>query len=342
MAATMNLSLGIRGQYPPGDDMPARLAELLEQVRLAKALGFRAISKSQHYSSTPFQEIQQIPFLARAAAEVKDIKIVTSISLLPLHKPLDLAEQLAALDLISGGNLIFGAGVGYREVEFKAFGTTSKDRGKRFVENFLAIQRLWTEDKVTLKGSHFELDGATCSLKPLQKPRPPMWIGANADVAIRRAATLGDAWMINPHNRIDTLVRQMDVYRRALDAAGKPFPEVLPMSREMFVAATRAEAMKLARPYLEAKYKAYHEWGQDKSMPKGDDDLGMRYEDLQDGRFIFGSVDEVAEQIVRLARAVGFNQLGCPIQWIGMPQSHVVEQMHLMAEEVLPRVRQGL
>ena len=338
----MDLSLNIRGQYPPGDDMPARLEELLEQVRLAERLGFRAITKSQHYSSTPFQEIQQIPFLARAAAEVTDIKLITSITLLPLQKPLDMAEQLSALDLISGGKVIFGVGLGYREVEFKAFGTTGKERVKRFEENLAAIKRLWTEDKVTMAGSHFELIEATCSLRPQQNPHPPIWMGANADVAIRRAARLADSWMINPHNRVDTIVQQIEVYKRALEEASKPFPDVLPISREMFVGKDRADAIRQAEPYVAAKYKAYHEWGQDKQMPEGDNDLGMAYEELQDGRFIFGSVDEVAEQVIALAKATGINQLGCPVQWIGMPQSHVIEQMHLLGEEVLPRVRQGL
>ena len=338
----MDLSLNIRGQYPPGDDMPARLEELLEQVRLAERLGFRAITKSQHYSSTPFQEIQQIPFLARAAAEVTDIKLITSITLLPLQKPLDMAEQLSALDLISGGKVIFGVGLGYREVEFKAFGTTGKERVKRFEENLAAIKRLWTEDKVTMAGSHFELIEATCSLRPQQNPHPPIWMGANADVAIRRAARLADSWMINPHNRVDTIVQQIEVYKRALEKASKPFPNVLPISREMFVGKDRADAIRQAEPYVAAKYKAYHEWGQDKQMPEGDNDLGMAYEELQDGRFIFGSVDEVAEQVIALAKATGINQLGCPVQWIGMPQSHVIEQMHLLGEEVLPRVRQGL
>ena len=338
----MDLSLNIRGQYPPGDDMPARLEELLEQVRLAERIGFRAITKSQHYSSTPFQEIQQIPFLARAAAEVTDIKLITSITLLPLQKPLDMAEQLSALDLISGGKVIFGVGLGYREVEFKAFGTTGKERVKRFEENLAAIKRLWTEDKVTMAGSHFELIEATCSLRPQQNPHPPIWMGANADVAIRRAARLGDSWMINPHNRVDTIVQQIEVYKRALEKASKPFPDVLPISREMFVGKDRADAIRQAEPYVAAKYKAYHEWGQDKQMPEGDNDLGMAYEELQDGRFIFGSVDEVAEQVIALAKATGINQLGCPVQWIGMPQSHVIEQMHLLGEEVLPRVRQGL
>ena len=339
---SMNLSLNIRGQYPPGDDMPTRLEELLEQVRLAERLGFKAITKSQHYSSTPFQEIQQIPFLSRAAAEVADMKLITSITLLPLQKPLDMAEQLSALDLISSGKVIFGVGLGYREVEFKAFGTTSKERVKRFEENLAAIKRLWTEDKVTMTGSHFELTEATCSLRPQQDPHPPIWMGANADVAIRRAARLADSWMINPHNRIDTIVQQIEVYKRALDEAEKAFPSVLPISREMFVGKDRADAIRQAKPYVAAKYKAYHEWGQDKQMPEGDNDLGMAYEELQDGRFIFGSVDEVAEQIITLAKATGINQLGCPVQWIGMQQSHVIEQMHLLGEEVLPRVRQGL
>ena len=67
----------------------------------------------------------------------------------------------------------------------------------------------------------------------------------------------------------------MDIYKRTLDEVGKPLPDDLPMMREIFVAHTRDEAIKLARPYLEAKYRAYHEWGQDKAMPEGDDDLGL-------------------------------------------------------------------
>lgn len=338
----MKLCFAIRGQYPAGEDMQPRLAEIFEQARLAHRLGYWGIAKSQHYSSTPFVEIQQMPLLSRIAAEAPGLKLVTSIVLLPLHKPLDMAEQLAALDLISGGNLVFGAGLGYRDVEYKAFGTTSADRVPRMVENIEAIRRLWSEDSVTMKGSHFELDGASCSLKPLQKPMPPIWIGANADVAIRRAARIGDSWMINPHNRIDTIERQMQVYRAALDEADKPFPDELQLAREMFIAESRDEAMRLARPYLEAKYRAYHEWGQDKAMPAGDDDLSMDFDDLVTDRFLFGSIDEVAEQLIAFAQVTGATQLMCPVQWPGMPQSHVVDQMHMLAEEVRPRVLQGL
>ena len=187
--------------------MNVRFEELMAQVRLAKRLGFAGIAKSCHYSSSPWREIQQIPFLARAAAEAPGLTFLTSIVLLPLHKPLEIAEQTAALDLFTGGRFILGVGIGYRDVEFKAFGTSQKERVPRLVENIQAIRRLWTEDAVTMKGSHFELDGAVCSLKP-RKP-PPIWIGANADPAIRRAAHIADSWMINPHNRIDTILRQI-------------------------------------------------------------------------------------------------------------------------------------
>ncbi len=203
----MKFALLIRGQYPAGEDIVTRHQDDLEMVRLAEKLGFDAVGRASHYSSHPFQMLQQIPFLAQCAAIAPRLRLLTGVVLLPMHKPLDLAEQLATLDVMSDGKLIFGAGVGYREVEFKSFGTTLKQAGKRFEENLAAIKRLWTEDFVTMAGSHFELDGANCTVKPVQKPMPPIWIGANADVGIRRAARVADAWFINPHNTMATLDR---------------------------------------------------------------------------------------------------------------------------------------
>ncbi len=110
----------------------------------------------------------------------------------------------------------------------------------------------------------------------------------------------------------------------------------------MFVAESRQAALRQARPYLETKYRAYHQWGQAKAMPAGDNDLGQDFDDLADARFLMGSADEVAAEIVDLSKATGANYLSCPVQWPGMPQSQVLEQMHRLAEEVMPKVRQGL
>ena len=339
--ADMQFGLMMRAQFPPGDDMRARFAELCEQARLANRLGFASLTKGMHYSAAPWHDFQQMPFLARIMAEAPDLRLNFGLVLLSLHKPLDLAEQIATVDVMSGGKVILGVALGYRDVEYLAFGTTQKERVKRFEENLVAIKRLWTEDTVDMVGSHFTLDGASLGTKPVQAPHPPIWIGANADPAIRRAARLGDCWYVNPHNRIDTIVRQTEVYRRALDEYGKPFPKEFPARREVFVARSREEAIRLCAPYLSAKYEAYQQWGQNKAMPAGDDDLGLEFDDLIRDRFLLGSPDEVAGQMLALHQATGVNHLIMSVQWPGMPQSLVLDELQMLADEVFPRVRQS-
>jgi alkanesulfonate monooxygenase SsuD/methylene tetrahydromethanopterin reductase-like flavin-dependent oxidoreductase (luciferase family) len=318
--------------------MRVRLKEDLDAAVWAEKLGYDCIGKGSHYSSHPFQYIQQIPYLCQVAMVAPKLRLMPGVVLLPLHSPLHVAEELASLDIMCDGKLIFGAGIGYREVEFNAFGTTMKQSGQRFEECLTAVKRLWTEDFVTMEASYFKLDNANCTVMPLQKPLPPVWIGANANVGIRRAARMADAWFINPHNKLDTIAQQMEVYKRALDDAGKSFPTELPMAREVFVAPTRAEAIRLASPYLEIKYKAYADWGQDKVMPASDH-FGLNFEDLMQDRFLFGSPAEVTEQILTLQRRFGANTMVLGIHWAGMPASLAMEQMQLIAEEVFPAVR---
>jgi len=259
--SNVDFGLMIRGQFPQGEDMGARFEEMVEQVHLIDRLGFASLTKGMHYASHPLQAFNQIVFHSRMAAETTRLRLNFGIILLALHKPLDIAEQLATLDVMTKGRVIFGAALGYREIELAAFGVERKQIVRRFSENIEAIKRLWTEDKVSMKGAHFELLDANVSVKPVQKPRPPIWIGANADPAIERAARIGDCWYVNPHNRIDTIRKQVDVYKRALDAAGKPFPEEFPGRRECFVASSREEAIRLCQPYLTRKYEVYHSWG---------------------------------------------------------------------------------
>jgi alkanesulfonate monooxygenase SsuD/methylene tetrahydromethanopterin reductase-like flavin-dependent oxidoreductase (luciferase family) len=339
---TFDFGLMTRAQYRRDEDVPARFTELMEQARLAEKLGYVSFVKGQHFSSHPFYEIQQLPLLCRVAAEAPSLRLVTGINLLTLHKPLDIAEQIATLDLMSNGKVVFGCGLGYREVEYKGFGVAKGQGAKRFEENLEAIKQLFTGEAVTMKGSHFELDDARISVPLVQTPRPPIWIGANADVAIKRAARMGDVWYISAHHRFDTLQRQFDLYRRELDRLGKPLPEEIPFRREIFVADSRAQAIEMVRPYLGLKYSAYHQWGQDKVMPEGDNDLGQDFDDLMQGRFVLGSPDEVAEEIIKFHRAFGVNHMPLCLQWPGMPQSMTLEAMHRFAEEVLPRVRQGI
>jgi alkanesulfonate monooxygenase SsuD/methylene tetrahydromethanopterin reductase-like flavin-dependent oxidoreductase (luciferase family) len=340
MTAKFQFGLVVRGQAEQGEDISRRFQETLAIVRLADRLGFDSITKTAHYSAYPFQMLQLVPMLARFTAEAPRVRLNAGVLLLPLLSPLHVAEEFATLDVISGGRVILGVGLGYRDVEFKAFGVPRTQRARRFEANLIAIKRLWTEDKVSMKAGHFELDEASCLPKPLQRPHPPIWAGANADRAVERAARLGDCWYIGPAVEIAAVERQMDLYRRALDAAGKPFPAEMPMRREVFVAKTRDEAIRLCAPYLGAKYKAYHSWRQE--LPADDSGFDQNFESLVGDRFLIGSPDEVADQIVAIHRRLGVNHLVMSTEWAGMPESLAIETIEMIAKEVFHRVQQGL
>jgi alkanesulfonate monooxygenase SsuD/methylene tetrahydromethanopterin reductase-like flavin-dependent oxidoreductase (luciferase family) len=340
MTARFQFGLVVRGQAEQGEDISRRFQETLALVRLADRLGFDSITKTAHYSAYPFQMLQLVPMLARFAAEAPRLRLNAGVLLLPLLSPLHVAEEFATLDVISGGKIILGVGLGYRDVEFKAFGVPRAQRVRRFEANLVAIRRLWTEDKIQMKAGHFELDDASCLPKPLQRPHPPIWVGANADPAVERAARLGDCWYIGPAVEIATVERQMELYRRALDGARRPFPVELPMRREVFVAKTKDDAIRLCAPYLGAKYKAYHSWRQE--LPQDDSGFEQDFVSLIGDRFLIGSPDEVAEQIIALHRRLGVNHLVMSTEWAGMPESLALETMDIIAKEVFPRVRQGL
>src|SRR3974377_2260373 len=146
--------------------MRGRLQEDLDAAKRAEELGFDCIGKGSHYSSHPFQYIQQIPYLCQVALVAPKLRVVPGVVLLPLHSPLHVAEELASLDVMSGGKLGFGAGIGYREVEFRAFGTTLKQAGRRFEECLTAVKRLWTQEFVSMPAADLALENASCTGSP--------------------------------------------------------------------------------------------------------------------------------------------------------------------------------
>src|SRR5437867_8950659 len=204
---------------------------------------------------------------ARLAAEAGSMWLGITIYLLPLLNPVAVAEETASLDIVTGGRFIFGIGLGYREVEDHAFGLRHGARVDRMLGHLEASKRLWTGQAVDFDSDYCRLQGVTTALRPIQQPHPPIWVAANNDRAVERAAEIGDSWIINPHATLATIDRQMGLYRAALQRVGKPFPAELPLMREVCVADSREEAIRLARPSLEKKYEAYVAWGQHKALP---------------------------------------------------------------------------
>lgn len=331
----MKFGLIISKQHPPGISMVDRFREHIEQVRAARDAGFDLIVMGQHYLSTPFQEIQTLPSLARLAAEAGPMRLGATVLLLPLLNPVDVAEQVATLDVICEGRFIFGVGLGYREEEYEAFGVQGNERVSRFVESLAVIKRLWTEDEVTHHGRFFHITRARMLLKTVQKPHPPVWIAANNDAAVERSARLADAWVINPHAKLAILQRQMVLYRKALQEAGKPFPAELPIIKELCVAPDRRTAIQECRPFLEAKYKAYGVWGQDRALPQGER-FDLAFDELAQDRFIIGAPDDCVRELTRYADALGVTCFILRIQWPGMEQAKVLRTIKLLAERVMP------
>jgi alkanesulfonate monooxygenase SsuD/methylene tetrahydromethanopterin reductase-like flavin-dependent oxidoreductase (luciferase family) len=176
------------------------------------------------------------------------------------------------------------------------------------------------------------------TLRPVQRPHPPVWFAANNDAAVVRAARLADAWVINPHAKLEVLERQMGVYRQALREAGRPFPAELPIIKELYLASDRSTALRECRPFLEAKYKAYASWGQDKALPEGDS-FAHEFEELVADRFIVGAPDDAVREITRYAERLGVDSFIFRVQWPGMGQAKVLRTIALLAERVFPALR---
>src|SRR3989449_5978852 len=150
----MKFGIGLSVQHLPEDPQAARFQEPVEQSRLARAVGFPRVWASQHYLSDPFTYFQPIPTLARVAAEAPGMTLGTGCLLLPLHHPVEIAEQLATLDVITAGRFVFGVGLGYRDVENEAMGLNPKERVGRPGEGLEGIERLWNGEPRTHPGTH--------------------------------------------------------------------------------------------------------------------------------------------------------------------------------------------
>ena len=334
----MKVGIFLTNQHPPGSDMVAALEGQYAMARLARDRGWDAVGTGQHYLSEGISQLQLVPFLARLAAEAGDMTGIVGVVLAGLHNPVEVAECIASLDVIWRGNLVFGVGLGYRDVEFDAFKVPRGERVRRFEQCVDVVKRLWTEDAVTVDNDVCRLSKVTLTCRPVQRPRPPIWVAANSDNAVRRAARIGDTWFINPHTTTAAIARQIPLYREELTRAGKPFPDVLPFIKEIFCAKDTRTALDMAAPYLGEKYRTYASWGQDAVLP-GNDTFRQPFESLLRDRFVLGSPEECYEQLRPCWEDVGANFLVFRTHWSGMPLGHALASMRLISDELLPALR---
>jgi alkanesulfonate monooxygenase SsuD/methylene tetrahydromethanopterin reductase-like flavin-dependent oxidoreductase (luciferase family) len=337
----MKLGIYLNAQHPAGDDPARRFAETVEQVRLIHALGFDSIWGGEHHATPGFHYFPLLPMLQRLAAEVPGLSIGTNLVLLPLHNPVEIAEVGAFLDVITGGRFMLGVGLGYRPEEFAIFGVPIAERVSRLAEGVEVIRRLWTEDKVTHHGRHFTLDDVTIRPRPLQRPRPPIYVGSQVTAGIARAARIADGWLVVPVPRVDEFAAQAKTFKDARAAAGLSADAQICRLLEVVCAPDEDTAIRRAAPYLLEKYAAYFSWGLEGIQL----DPGAKPEDqlrrLAANRFALGSPAQVTEALLA-QHPTGATHAAMRVSWPGMPQKDVLAGIELLGREVLPAVRRRL
>ncbi|MEZ5098408.1 MAG: LLM class flavin-dependent oxidoreductase [Thermoleophilia bacterium] len=318
----MRLGLFLSAQYEPGVDPGAALEAILEDVRLARDVGLSTVAAGQHFLPQPYWMFQPVPLLARLAAEAGEMRLATGVLLLPLLNPLEVAETVASLQVICGGRLAVGLGLGYRDEEWGAF-AVGRSPVRAYEEKLGVLRGLLDGAPVTARGDGYDLRDAALAHVP--SPRPPLWLAAVADRAVRRAGRCADGWYMPPMSSLDELERQVALFR-AERPRGEPGELV--GFREVLVAETDAEAVRRARPILEAKYATYAQWGQA-------DELGSGWERLAHGRFCVGSAETVRAQLAEHQERLGTSEIHCRVSWPGSPPEWAHETIERLGRDVL-------
>lgn len=311
----------------------ATLPEMGKYLRRAEALGFEAAMTIDHLLTTPpaysCTWLEPIALLSALAGLTERIKLGTMVLVLPLRNPVYFAKEWATLDLLSGGRTILGVGVGWSEPEFGLMGVPHKERGRRTEEGLEILRALWAGDSVSYEGRAYRFRDLTIEPKPLQKPHPPIWIGGgtqpsekiygqtvpNIDPVLRRIAKYADAWV--PHSSStpemvredwEKIARFAGEFGRKAEGMGKVYSNFVHVLR-------KGERPESGVP-LFARFSGM------------DLDYWRTY-------YLLGEAAEVAERIRKRLEALG------GMDYVVLnPLSFDLEQLELLAAEVLPAVTQ--
>jgi alkanesulfonate monooxygenase SsuD/methylene tetrahydromethanopterin reductase-like flavin-dependent oxidoreductase (luciferase family) len=317
-----------------------QLAEHCELLETAVQLGIDGIVCGQHFLGSEMRYYQPVPYLAHLSTLAPTLRIVLGIVLLPLLNPVQVAEDVATLDVVTGGRVTLGCGMGYSDRELRAFGIDRSERGARFEESLDLISRLWSGDPVTHVGRHFQVDPDTRpSVLPVQRPRPPIWIGGQTLAAVRRAARLADAWYAPPFTTHAALSELAAVCAEERDRLGRgPAPE-FPVRRELLVAETKAAARRGMLERSRARHEVYLRWGladHGGLADAGGANLDAETAEEADGRFLLGPAENCAAGLARLRDEVGMTHFVYKPQWLGLPHLEAMRQLEAYGTQVLP------
>ena len=340
----MHFGVGITSNDHPDLAIEERVAQLLERAILIRDNSFDTIGVGHRYSFSPasldsrgarlkgsqFQPLLLLSYLAGQLGN--SISYATTVLVSSGLHPVQLAEDIATLDAFCGGNLRIGIGLGWQPYELEAFGIDSAGRSERFEELVLLSQQLLSSDSVTFTGKYFAVTNACLLARTIQKPYPPIWIGASADGAIKRAARIGDAWIMSSHSTVPELVRQRAIYDEELQRLGRPSPQERPLCRRICIDEDRQVALDRAMPIFTEEYRQRSAVGWFRSKDH------ERQIQKGDSQWIIGNPQDCIEQIAHIEASLGVNFLEF-IMPHELKHEEKTRMLKLIGQEVLPHFK---
>jgi probable F420-dependent oxidoreductase len=247
------MKFGVFGINLPPCTTPEAIAAA---ARAAEAAGFDSLWGGEHIvladpqaapsplpPATPLVDL--CATMAFAAAHTRHLRLATGIIIVPLRNPVVLAKQLASIDVLSDGRLIFGVGIGNLGVEFAALGMPFDHKGLRAEEALGVMKALWTMDRPRFSGRFLRIDGVRAEPRPVQRPHPPIVFGGKTPHAFSRTARLADGWF-GYGLSLEAAAQCIEGIRRACAEHGRRFEEI-----EMSVTPREQPARDLVRRYAE-------------------------------------------------------------------------------------------
>lgn len=321
----------------PQSTTPAQqFKDILRIVDAAQEVGMTYIAIGQHFLYGDLRWLQPVPLLARLAAHVEPhVKLATQILVGPMYHPVMLAEEIATLDIVTEGRLVFGIGLGYRREEFDYFGVPYKERGGRLDETLEIVKKLWTDDEVTYDGRFWQLNAVKPHIRPVQEPHPPLWVGGYAMPGVRRAGRYADGYACPPEAPLHEIAERYRVVEREFAKRGKRFSPQ-PLRRNTMIARTDREAAEEYRRVARGRYITYSQRGLDAMNPQ---ELERDFQKAVVDHAVVGTSETVTKRLVEIVTSMPVEPLLLRPQWPSMDADEAVASIRTLGEQAIPSVR---
>lgn len=288
---------------------PVDMQLVRNYVQKAETLGYDSLWVQESIvGNIPI--LEPVSLLNYVAALTTRVRLGTSVMLLVLRNPVQLAKSLSSLDQMSHGRLTAGIGIGGHVPE-AIFGLPSEHRIRRFVEAIQVLKALWTEPQASVDGTYWKLKDVAMEPKPVQQPHPPLWFGARQAPALKRAVQHGNGFMGAGSSSTADFIQQYGLLQQFLDEAQRD-PDTFAISKRVYLAVD---------PDRERAEKRLREW------------FGIRYRnaDMASKVSIWGSRDECLNQLGELVQAGAQHLMLNPV-------FDEMEHLELLAQEVVPKL----